>query len=162
MRNVVPLLCLVALSACQSSLQGPSLATRPAESIDPRLPVGSPDPAPGPLTIADELSALAAKLAEAGDTFERVPLASFPSGGAAAGSERWVAAQEIIAKLERANEPALLVLADVDALITRQIETQGWATPSDRDAALVLRDDARQTVAMQIDRIETLSARLGR
>ena len=155
---------LILLGGCASDMSGPSLAARPAEAIDPRLPVGSTEPPPGPLTVATDVVSLRARLNDGAAAFDR-QLAPTRQRVAAAGgraSESWVQAQETLSLLERAHRGVSVTLADLDALVTDRIERDGWASPNDRDAAQALLVEARARDAFQRAEIAALSARLAR
>ncbi|WP_343346074.1 hypothetical protein WJT74_01615 [Sphingomicrobium sp. XHP0239] len=162
MRFIAFILVLLLLGACQPSLEGPSLAVRPAESIDPRLPVGSPEPPPGPLTIADRLDAIERALTTGRAEFDRQlgPTQTRVANAGARGSENWVVALEALSLLERAHEDVAVAVADLDRLVTDQIEADGWASPTDRAAAKEQLVMARGVSEEQRSQLASLSARL--
>ncbi|WP_265561853.1 hypothetical protein [Sphingomicrobium arenosum] len=135
MRAAILFACL-ALCACSSSGMHPDLGARPAESIDPRLPVGSIDPAPGALTVADQLADLAARLDAGAALFaDQLPATrNAVAVSGAEGSESWVRAQEEMGLLVRAREPVARVIGEATELATGQLARTGWASPADRAA----------------------------
>lgn len=121
------------LAACAAPAgDPPSLAKRPAEIIDPRLPVGgTPD--------YSKTAAMTAKIAAIEDdaaigiaAFEalREPTSARIAGAGPTNSESWVSAVEALSRLEAARRPLVMALADLDALVT----DREWVNPADRDA----------------------------
>ena len=148
-----PLLLAAAVSGCVlPASQGPSLAPRAAEAIDPRVPVPEPEPS----TVVDpalaaQLSAIVAQ-ADAGDRqFQAAaPAARQASASAGArGSESWVAAQQALSALVATRGPVTRALADIDALAASRLERLGGIAAADMRAI----QSAASRVA-QIDRRE--------
>lgn len=139
MRNLVPILLMVATAACSTTdLDVPSLEARPGEQLDPRLPVPETNVAPVPIG-AELRQSLDTLLAQAGDgarVFEIMAAGIVPDIEAAGepGSESWTAATEQLSRLDAARAPVSNALADADALATRAIAEEGWVNPSERDA----------------------------
>ncbi|MCJ8191726.1 hypothetical protein [Sphingomicrobium aestuariivivum] len=158
----IALFALFLLTACRADGDIPALDPRPAEAIDPRLPVGSPDPAPGTLTVAGEIAMLAARLEEGRAAFDaQYPIAAAAvSTAGAEGSESWVAAQEEMGLLVRAREQVARVIGDAAELSTGQIAEDDWASPRDRDAVNSLLARAIALDSEQGARITGLEARL--
>lgn len=120
-RPLLATLPVLLLAGCQTpEIQGePSLATRAAESIDPRLPVDvvvdarAVDPA-----LAARLAALMAEAREASTAFmaaEPIARAKATASGPRE-SESWIAAQSALAELERTRAPFTRALGDLDTL----------------------------------------------
>ncbi|MEO7410683.1 MAG: hypothetical protein ABIU10_05110, partial [Sphingomicrobium sp.] len=124
MRNtaafLTPSLLAIALTACAAStVNEPSLARRPAEAIDPRIPI-PPNPVPGPAdpALASRLGALVAEGKAGAATFE-AELGRTQSLAEAAGpaqSESWIIAQEALSGLEGARSKTTRAVADIDEL----------------------------------------------
>ena len=137
MRRAVSLLALWLIGACSAPNVGPepSLAPRPAEAIDPRLPIPGDAPA-GPVDAA-----LAAKLVELiGEARAGVPQfdarqADADRLAAAAGpmaSESWVAAQQALSLLIEQFGVTTRVAANIDGLASARLEGQRWIRPADQ------------------------------
>lgn len=163
MRFIVALAAPPLLAACASTMETTSLCYRDAEAIDPRLPVGSPDPAPGTLTVADSLAAIAASIEQgivAYNAQEGRARAAVNAAGAP-GSESWVAGVEQVAILDAARERVARGIGDLDALVTRQVEGGGWASPVDRIAVEEAIARYRPVDAAQSTTLDAMTARLG-
>jgi len=139
MRRLVPLLALSLASACSTPQTGPepSLAPRPAEAIDPRVPI--PNNVPTGLVDA----ALAARLnnlvgqAQAGVPLFQARRANAERLAAAAGpiaGEGWVAAQQALSLLIEQYGVTTNAAADIDALAANRLDGQRWITPADQQA----------------------------
>jgi hypothetical protein len=165
MRRLVSLLALSLATACSTPQTGPepSLAPRPAEAIDPRVPIPSVVPS-GPVDAA-----LAAKLdylvgqAQAGVALFQARRASAERLASTAGpiaSEGWVAAQQALSLLIEQYGVTTNAAADIDALAAARLESQRWIRPADQQAIA----DAAATVAAISDHqaavIERLKNRL--
>ena len=164
MRAFVSLL-TIALAGCATPLpQGPSLAPRQAEAIDPRVPVPEDpistavDPA-----LAARLSALVAQAVAGHDRFqEAAGLAQ--RAAAAAGSrqsESWIVAQQALSALVAARAPVTRALGDLDALSAGRIQQLGGIAAGDLQAI-----QAATARVAEIDRseaalIDQLQRRLG-
>ncbi|MEN3973237.1 hypothetical protein WJS89_11210 [Sphingomicrobium sp. XHP0235] len=161
MRTAAILSCLL-LAACQPRNDAPSLGPRPAEAIDPRLPVGSTEPPQGALTVADRIASLEVRLreGEAGFASALPATRAAVARAGAPGSESWVQAEEQLSLLERAHMPVAITLAELDRLVTLQIDQDGWASPSDRDAVERLMTRARAVYERQADTLGAMAASL--
>ncbi len=131
----VPLLLIAVTSAC--SVPGgapPSLLPRPAEAIDPRLPVEGPvNTRPVDPALASRLAQLVGE-ARDGDAAFRPAAAEAERLAAAAGgshSEAWVAAQEALSHAIAARAPTAHALGDIDALGADKLQAQGGLSPAD-------------------------------
>ena len=129
-------LALAALFAagCASVDNAPSLATRSAESIDPRLPVPdrsaslAADPA-----LAADLGALRTRSLAAAAAAE-APIRIAAEAAAAAGgreSESWIRAQQLISAAIAARADFTRSLAELDALIALRIRGRERLVPQD-------------------------------
>ncbi|MEP7129590.1 MAG: hypothetical protein ABI770_00520 [Sphingomicrobium sp.] len=155
-----------ALGAC-STPGGPypSLQPRPAEAIDPRVPVERP--------MNDRLvsPALAGRLAElvgearAGEAaFDRAADQAERLAASAGGSqsEGWVAAQEALSAAAAARGPTTTALGDIDALGGNALQTHGGISPNDLAAIEGAGAQVGAIDRRQAQRIKAIQARLGR
>ena len=138
MRQLLPLLAMLPLAACSApTAHEPSLSPRPAEAIDPRVPIpdtvaaGTVDPA-----LAERLQALVSAARANTSAFDARE-AEASRLAAAAGpmaSESWVAAQQALSRLVEQRGVTTRVAADIDALASARLEGQHWIQPADREA----------------------------
>jgi hypothetical protein len=167
MRAALPLIltCVLALGACGSpGGPYPSLAPRPAETIDPRVPVERPtNDRPVTPALANRLAEIVAE-ARSGDA-SFAPVATEAEGLAAAAgkpqSDSWVAAQVALSAAVEARRPTATALGDVDAVGATALQTQGGIAPNDlaaieRAGAEIAAIDQRQA-----DRIKAMQRQLG-
>ena len=130
-----PLVTLVA--ACSAPSGEPSLFPRPAEAIDPRVPV--PEPAISTQTSAGLVTKLDSLVAQAiaGDEAFR-PLADnarqLAGGAGEKGSESWVVAQQALSAAVAARGPVTRAVAEIDALGAQRIKSLGGIGAADLDA----------------------------
>lgn len=116
---VLPLLLSLALGGCVSSGAYPSLARRSFETVAPDAP---PAPPPAALANAPLLERIAAgqTLAAGGKAGFEAAMARARSDvnaaiGSAPASERWIAAQLSLSRVEPLLAPAATALANLDA-----------------------------------------------
>ena len=167
MRHLVSLIAISLAGACSMPDAGsePSLAPRPAEAIDPRVPI--PDTVPSGAVDA----ALAARLAELVGTAragvlrfetrltdaERLATAAGPMA-----SESWVAAQQALSMLIEQYGVTTRAAADIDALASTRLEGERWIRPADQQAISAALAEVRAISAPQAAAIERLQNQLGR
>jgi hypothetical protein len=127
------------MSACAMPGGGPepSLAPRPAESIDPRVPI--PDaPAPGEVDpqLANRLEALVADARGGVSAFEsrEAEASRLAAGAGPAASESWVAAQRSLSRLVEQWGVTTRAAAEIDALAAARLQSQKWIGPANRQA----------------------------
>jgi hypothetical protein len=158
------LIVLLAAGCTGPSGDIPSLQTRAAESMDPRLPVERPinDRPANPALVA-RLAALVAQ-AQAGEPrFDAaIDSARRAAGGAGAPqSEGWIVAQEALSGAVEARGPAAVALASIDSIGATLLAEQGGLAPSDQRAI----EDAAATVGAiarrQAAAISAIQAQLG-
>jgi hypothetical protein len=137
MRTRLHLCAAAALSASACSSPGgppPSLAARPAEAIDPRVPVPAVfNPRPVGAELARRLAELVEQ-ARAGDrAFEPAAARARQLAGTAGGrqGENWIVAQEALSGAVAARAPTARALGDIDALGGDRLETQRGLAPAD-------------------------------
>jgi hypothetical protein len=158
------------LSACAAP-QGefPSLMRRPYETNAPITAPLSPETA-GPATLSSDLAAtanaLAARHRAAHNAYRELltPTASAARGaaGTAVGSEAWVAAQLQVSRLDKARADSKAALAELDRLITAQLDAGANGTGVDMGALLIeYQTPIAADTAAQDAEIERLSALIG-
>jgi hypothetical protein len=165
MRVSALLLIIPALSACAADVAAPSLSPRPAEAIDPRVPI-----AEGPFStqVSPELArqldqAVASALAGEQAFASAIGGAQRLAGAAGAhASESWVAAQQALSAAIAVRGQVTRAIGEIDALGAQWIQSRGGIEPADLAAI----DAAVQQVA-RIDRsqagaIDALQERLAR
>jgi hypothetical protein len=127
----------VLLSGCSTATNAPSLAPRPAERIDPRVPVPEPAistiPSPG---LTQELASLVAQANAGDDAFaplvERARQLADAAGGKE--SESWILAQQALSAAVAARSPVAGAVADIDALGASKIQQLGGISAADLTA----------------------------
>ena len=165
MRAFAPLFALGLLGCAASSATEPSLARRPAEAIDPRLPIAS-DPVPGPVDAA--LGARLSQLVAEGNAGARTFDAQVGQAEAlanAAGptqSESWIIAQQALSGLEGARAASTRAQGDIDGIAASRIQSGNGLTFSDQAAVQAASAELRAVTDRQTTIIDRLSARLGR
>ena len=164
--RALPILAVSLLAGCASTpVAAPSLAPRPAESIDPRVPV--PEPAIPTIPTAGLVQQLERLVAQAqrGDAAFR-PLADRASELAASAgpkeSESWVVAQQALSAAVAARAPVASAVGDIDALGAQRIQKLGGIGAADLKligsaAGTVAEIDAREASA--IDAVQKQLAR---
>lgn len=165
MRAFAPLLALGLIGCAASSATEPSLARRPAEAIDPRLPIAS-NPTPGPVdaTLAARLSQLVAEGNAGAQRFD-AEVGQAQALANAAGpdqSESWILAQQALSGLEGARAASTRALSDVDGIAAARIASGSGLTPADLAAVEAAAAELRAVTDRQATIIDQLSARLGR
>jgi len=118
-------------------VNAPSLAPRPAEAIDPRIPVPDPVlPNTPDRALVEQLNALVGQ-AEAGDS-EFQPVASTAEKAVAAAgapqSESWITAQQALSVAVAARAPVTRAAADLDSLGAQRIQKLGGIAAADLKA----------------------------
>jgi len=159
------LLLPLAMTACSApSGPVPSLAPRPAEAIDPRVPIPS---APSPGTVDPALERRLAELLDLARVGDQAFLAAANEAErlvAAAGStdsESWIAAQQAVSALVGARGPTTRALSDIDAIAAQRLETSGWINPASQAAIEAAASQAAAIDQRQAALIDSLQARLG-
>ncbi|QIL02100.1 hypothetical protein G7078_04390 [Sphingomonas sinipercae] len=162
--RLLPLAACLFLTACTTGYPVPSLAPRPSEAIDPRVPV--PEPVLSSVPDAALVGRLATLEAEAGASHDLFVAAAGPARSAAnaagsAGSESWIAAQQALSALVAARTGVTRALAQVDELGAARVRQFGGIAAADLRAI-----QATSARISAIDRseaavIDELQARLG-
>lgn len=143
----------------------PSLAARPAEAVDPRVPVNRPAEigAVDPQLAALLATAVAQAQGSQAEFDVRVGEAQrlAPAAGSV-GSESWIAAQAALSRLVEQQGVAIDAAADVDGYAGERLHTQRWLNPANQQA---IGDTAAQIAtitAAQAVVINTLTQQLAR
>ena len=167
MRLIRPLClgALIALTACSTPPNAaPSLAPRPAEAIDPRVPVaGGVDTRPVDRALAARLAELVAQ-ANAGNAAFRSAVAEAERLTASAGppqSESWIAAQQSLSAAVAARGPTTRALGDIDEAGATALKTKGDLSAADRAAIEAAAAEVAALDRVQAGIVDTIQARLG-
>lgn len=165
MRHFAPLLALGLAACAATSTTEPSLARRPAELIDPRLPLPATAPA-GPVdpALAGRLGELLAQGNEGARTFDSLTNQAEALAGAAGAreSESWIVAQQALSGLEGARAKSTAALSEVDAIASARIQSGAGLTPPDLAAIEAASGELRAMTDRQSATIDRIGARLSR
>lgn len=164
MRAFAPLLALGLAACATSSATEPSLARRPAESIDPRLPVEvSPVPGPADATLSARLAELVTEGKAGAEAFdaEAGRAQSLAEAAGPAQSESWIVAQEALSGLEGARARTTRAVSDIDAVAAGRIQS-GGLTAGDQLAVEGASAELRAVTERQSTIVDQLAARLSR
>ncbi|MEO6248428.1 MAG: hypothetical protein ABIO85_07585 [Sphingomicrobium sp.] len=158
-------LSFTAAAGCSApKISPPSLAPRPSEAIDPRLPVERA------LVVAPVAVGLRGRLAEllaearSGEAAFRAALGPAQRAAGAAGparSEGWIAAQMALSALEAARAPTPRALSEIDALAGADIKAHGGIGAEDLAAVAAAAGEVGALDVAQRQTIGALSARIG-
>ena len=151
-------------SAPQSRTE-PSLAPRPAEAIDPRVPIPSEVPSvPVDGTLAAKLRELVGEAQAGVAAFDAAQgeAERLAAGAGPMASESWVDAQQALSRLIEQYGVTTRAAANIDELGSSRLESQHWIRPADQQAiaaaaAEVAAINDRQAAA--IDRLKDQLAR---
>ena len=165
MRQFAPLLALGLAACAATSTTEPSLAQRPAELIDPRLPVPVAAPT-GPVdpALASRLGELLAQGNEGARTFDSLTGQAEALANAAGPreSESWIVAQQALSGLEGGRAKSTAALSEVDAIASARIQSGAGLTPADLAAVEAASAELRATTDRQSAIIDRIGARLSR
>jgi hypothetical protein len=161
----LPILCLLALSACAApGGPYPSLQPRAAEAIDPRVPVERPmNERPVTPALASRLGELVAQ-ARSGDaafTPAAVQAERLAAVAGAPQSEGWIAAQQALSVAAAARAPTATALGDIDAIGANMLQSQSGIAPNDLAAIKKAGAEVGAIDQRQADRIKAIQRRLG-
>lgn len=154
---------VLALSACATTGDYPSLAKRSFETVAAEPP--APPPAPAiPADASLQIRIVAAlTLAQSGENAFAVALADANSKASAASgiaSETWIAAQLSLSRAERMREPAASALANLDS--DKRILMMASPTSPDMAALDAAIDQVAQINVAQSEALSRIGARLNR
>ena len=160
-----PLLPLAAIAAC-SAPGGPypSLQPRPAEAIDPRVPVVRPiNERAVTASLAAQLAALVDQARSGTATFDSAAAEAerLAANAGAPQSEGWIAAQEALTAAIAARKPTANALGDIDALAASMLQAQAGLAPNDLAAIKSAQAEVGALDARQAARIDAVQKRLG-
>jgi hypothetical protein len=158
-------LSIITLGAC-SAPGGPypSLQPRPAEAIDPRVPVVRPvNDRPVTASLAAQLAVLVDQARSGNAAFDgaAVEAERLATAAGAPQSEAWIAAQEALTAAIAARTPTVTALGDIDALAASALQAQGGFAPNDLAAIENAQAEAGALDARQAARIAAVQKRLG-
>ena len=142
----------------------PSLQTRAAEGIDPRLPVERPlNDRPADPALMAQLSALVAEARAGEPRFEAaIDFARRAANSAGAPqSEGWIVAQEALSAAVEARGAAAVALASIDSIGAALLARQGGLAPSDKQAIEDAAEIAGAIARRQAEAISAIQAELG-
>ena len=156
---------IIALGAC-SAPGGPypSLQPRPAEAIDPRLPVVRPiNERPVSAALASRLSALVEAARDGNAAFDAAASQAeqLAASAGAPQSEGWIAAQEALTAAIAARKATSGALGDIDALAAGALQANAGIAPNDLAAIKSAQAEVGALDARQADRIDAIQKRLG-
>ena len=164
-RCVITVSIAATIAACaQQGGPSPSLQPRPAESIDPRVPIEGPvNNRPVSAALAGRLSDLVAQARSGDAAFQ--PLAdraqSLASAAGPPQSESWVAAQQALSAAIAARGPTAQAMGDIDALGSNMLQTNGGLAPADLAAIEKAGGEVGAIDRRQAERVEAIQRRLG-
>jgi hypothetical protein len=167
MHRILPLLAAALTSACSAPNAGPepSLAARPAEAVDPRVPVsnevqsGTLDPA-----LATALGGLVGEARAGVPTFD-AKQAEAEKLAAVAGpmaSESWVAAQQALSLLIEQHGVTTRAAANIDELASSRLQNQRWIRPAEQQAIAAAAAEVAAVNDAQAAAIDRLKNQLAR
>jgi hypothetical protein len=153
------------LSACSTPPGNyPSLAPRPQEAIDPRVPIPNVVRAdPADPNLSAHLAALVDQ-AESGDHAFRTAAENAERLASSAGttqSESWVAAQQALSAAQEARGPTTRALADIDALGANALQKNGGIPAGNLAAIQAAAAKVAEIDRVEADRIDAIEKRLG-
>jgi hypothetical protein len=152
-----------AAASCSTVGDAPSLAPRPSEGIDPRLPVADTSASiPADPALAGQLGELVRIARAAAGRFD-VAIARAEQLAAVAGSpqsDSWIAAQQALSAAVAERHPVTRALGDIDALATARVQGGGQLSQADQQ---LVREAAAEVGALdsrQAARVTAIDRRL--
>ena len=155
---------MTAAGCTTPAAQGPSLAPRSAESIDPRVPVVSTAvQRPVDAALAGRLADLVRAARQGEQAFDAAAGAARRLTAAAGSpqSESWIVAQQALSAAVAARAPTTRALGDIDALAAAALAAQGGIGPADLAAIEAAAAQVGDLDRRQAQVIDGLQARLG-
>ena len=167
MRRFAPAIALsvLLLGGCASVTDAPSLARRPAEAIDPRLPIVDRSAAlPADPALAAAIRGVAAPaFAQAPTVDAAIARADALAGSAGApGSESWISAQQALSAAVAVQAPVTRALGDFDAAVAERIRSGARLVPQDLAAVRAISDDLAALDRRQRAALADVQAKLRR
>ena len=156
---------LVGVGACSSpGGPSPSLAARPAEVIDPRVPVApAVNDRPVGAALAARLATLVAEARRGDSAFGPAAARArqLASRAGSSQSESWVVAQEALSAAVAARAPTARAAGDIDALGGDALERQGGLAPADLAAIQAAAAEVAAMTGRQAGTIAAIQRQLG-
>ena len=167
MRRFAPALALslLLLGGCASVTDAPSLGRRPAEAIDPRLPILDRSAAlPADPALAAALRRIADPAFAQGRTVDAaIARAEALAGSAGApGSESWISAQQALSAGVAAQEPVTRAIGAFDEAVAERIRSGARLVPQDLAAIRAIADDLSRLDERQRTALAAVRVRLQR
>ena len=163
MKLLLLVLPLLMAGCAATSGNEPSLAQRPAEQIDPRLPLAAEAPL-GPVdpALASRLGQLIAEGNAGARSFEELvgQTEALASAAGPAQSESWIVAQQSLSGLEAARAKTTAALAEVDSIAAGRIQSNAGLTAGDLAAVEAASNQLRAIADGQNATIDRIGARL--
>ena len=159
----IALLLPLLVASCAPTIGAPSLAKRPAELIDPRLPVEDRTAQiPANADLGQQLAGLVARARSAESAFDAAIATAerLAAGAGARQSESWIAAQQALSGAVAERAPVARALADVDALTAEWVAKRGGIAPSDQAQISAAAETIAAIDRRQAQRIDAVQARL--
>jgi hypothetical protein len=167
MRCLVSLLAVSLVAACSAPHAGPpsSLAARPAEVIDPRLPIASESPTGAAnAELAGQLAAQVEAARSGVSSFNaRQEVAERLAAGAGPiASESWVAAEQALSLLVEQYGVTTRAAANIDELGSSRLQRERWISPADQRAIAAAAAEVAAISDSQAGAIDRLKNQLAR
>ena len=167
MRRFAPAIAfpLLLLAGCASVTDAPSLARRPAEAIDPRLPIVDRSAA---LAADPALATALRRIADPAFAQSRavdaaITRAETLAGTAGApGSESWISAQQALSAAIAAQAPVTRAIGEFDAAVAERIRSGSRLVPQDLAAVRTISSELSALDRRQRGAISSIQARLAR
>ena len=166
MRSLLTLLTMSIVVACTApSTPEPSLASRAAETVDPRVPIPDVAPAAAPdPALASKLEQLVGEARSGAPLFdakqanaERLVTVAGPMA-----SEGWVAAQQALSLLIEQYGITTRAAANIDELASNRLQGERWIKPADQQAIAAAAAEVAAISDRQSAVIERLQNQLAR
>ncbi len=167
MRSARPfaLAAVLAIAGCGTRPgPGPSLASRTAEAIDPRVPIaGGGVQRPAAPALASRLAELVrrARQGEAAFVAAAGEAQRLAASAGARQTESWVIAQQAMSAAVAARAPTTRALGDIDAIAATALARQGGIAPGDLAAIEAAAAEVAAIDRRQAEAIHALERRLG-
>ena len=164
-RLFLPLAAAALLSACGTVANAPSLERRPAERIDPRIPVvDNSQLLPADPALAAAWRRVAAPAFAQGPAVEAA-IARARTLAAKAGppaSESWIAAQQALSAAVAAQAPVTRAIGEFDAAIAERIRSGQRLVARDLATARSIADDLARLDSGQRAELAAIQRQLAR
>jgi hypothetical protein len=167
MRCLVALLALSLIPACSAPHAGsqPSLAPRPTEAIDPRVPIASDGPSGAAnAELAGQLAAQvdAARSGVPAFNARQEAAERLAAGAGPMASESWVAAEGALSLLVEQYGVTTRAAANIDELGSSRLQNQRWISLADQQALAAAAAEVAAISNSQAGAIDRLKNQLAR